>query len=144
MSHNSQAHPINGDTAVTLFIGGIITIKNGRYPVKGGDEMQWYFESEAEAGVFDGSRDGMRVARDPHETIVAPDKPSIDRRLTALRDHRYGERAASKTVTYVKACRPGFDGRGATMMDLRRVFGIATGDAGPFEKVDIKVSRQSL
>lgn len=119
--------------------------------------MQWYFDEEADAGMFDNTSDGLRVPRAASSTIFVqhkspeqasyqtPDKQNaLDRMQIRQRDHSYGERARSKQVTKVKSCRPGIDGNGATMMDWKRVFGIATGDAAPFEKVDIKVSRQSL
>ena len=50
---DAEAHPMNGDTAVTLFIGGQITLRNGAYPMRAGDVVQWYLDDEAEAGVFD-------------------------------------------------------------------------------------------
>ena len=61
-----------------------------------------------------------------------------------VRSHQYAERALTKKIVYVKPYRSGIDGMGSTLMDKRRVFSIATLDAGPFEKVDLKVSRQSL
>ena len=30
---DAQGHPMNGDTAVTLFVGGMITIRNGRFQI---------------------------------------------------------------------------------------------------------------
>lgn len=37
-----------------------------------------------------------------------------------------------------------FDGKGASIMDERRVFAVALSSAGPFEPVDIKLSVQQL
>ena len=45
----AEADPMNGDTALTLMIGGKITVKNGRFPIMTGDTVMWYFEEEAEA-----------------------------------------------------------------------------------------------
>ena len=142
MNHNAQAHPINGDTAMTLFIGGVITIKNGRFPVKGGDKIQWYFEEEAEAGAFEPNTDGMRTQRNNNQQLTEADP--LTRLQFNLKNHRYGERAFTKKIVFTKSCKPGFDGKGSTVMDWRRVFGVANGDAGPWEKVDIKVCRQSM
>ena len=141
MNHNAQAHPMNGDTAVTLFIGGIITIKNGRYPVKGGDRIQWYFDEEAAAGAFEENTEGMRTQRLADDLVPVEE---LDARTWRIKNHSYAERAITKARVFTKACRPGFDGKGATIMDWRRVIGMATGDAGPWEKVDIKICRQSM
>ena len=37
---NADAHPTNGDTAVTVFIGGQVTILNGAYPMRAGDQVR--------------------------------------------------------------------------------------------------------
>ena len=139
---DAQGHPMNGDTAVTLFIGGLITIQNGRFPILAGDLVQWYFEEEADAKVFDD--DGMRKPRAPNEPTETDAINPLDAQSLKIRNHQYAERAKTKRVVYVKPYRPGVLGNGATLMDARRCFGKATGDAGKFEKVDIKICRQSL
>jgi hypothetical protein len=139
---DAQGHPINGDTAVTLFVGGIITIMNGRFPIIAGDEVQWYFEEEADAGLFD--NDGDRVLRPEGENTNLDDVSPLDAQSMRVRSHQYSERALTKKIVYVKSYRSGIDGNGSTLMDKRRVFSISMLDAGPFEKVDLKVSRQSL
>ena len=58
---DAEADPIHHDNALTLMIGGKITIKNGRYSIEAGEEVMWYFEEEAEAGMFDDN--GLRVKR---------------------------------------------------------------------------------
>lgn len=139
---DAQGHPINGDTAVTLFVGGVITIMNGRFPIIAGDEVQWYFEEEADAGLFD--MDGDRVARPEGESTNTEEVTPLDLQSMKVKTHQYAERAATKKIAYVKPFRSGVDGSGSTLMDKRRVFSIAMLDAGPFEKVDLKVSRQSM
>ena len=139
---DAQGHPMNGDTAVTLFIGGLITIKNGRFPIMSGDDVQWYFEEEADAGVFDD--DGMRKPRPPSESTETDPINQLDPQSLKIRNHQYAERALTKRIVYVKPCRPGILGTGCSITDLRRCFGKATVDAGPLELVDIKVCRQSL
>ena len=62
-----------------------------------------------------------------------------------MRDRHYGpERAANKALARIKPCRWGVNGKGCTIGDVTRVFGIALIGAGPFEMVDVKVCRQSL
>ena len=36
---DADAHPTNGDTAVTVFIGGQITIRNGNFVLRAGDQV---------------------------------------------------------------------------------------------------------
>lgn len=48
----AQAHPHAGDTALSSMIGGLKTIRNGRFPVYAGDAVMWYFEFEADAKYF--------------------------------------------------------------------------------------------
>eukprot|EP00961_Rhodomonas_salina_P295328 3935359-Rhodomonas_salina.2 len=55
------AHPHSGDTALSSMIGGMKTIRNGRFPCYAGDQVMWYFEFEADAGVF--QENGERMPR---------------------------------------------------------------------------------
>ena len=36
---DADAHPTNGDTAVTVFIGSQITIRNGNFVLRAGDQV---------------------------------------------------------------------------------------------------------
>ena len=49
---DGEADPIHGDNALTLMIGGKITIRNGHFEVQTGDRLQWYLEEEVEADLF--------------------------------------------------------------------------------------------
>lgn len=138
---DAQGHPMNGDTAVTLFIGGMITVKNGRFPILAGDLVQWYFEEEADASVFD--EDGMRKPRPPSQPTETDAIAPLDSQSLRIRNHQYAERALTKNLVYVKPYRPGITGEGATLLDFKRIFGKATGDAGPQELVDLKICKQS-
>ena len=140
---DAQGHPLNGDTAVTLFIGGVITVRNGRFPIMAGEEVHWYFEEEADAGVFD--EDGSRKPRAVTESGDTALEPTpLDPQLVKIRDHSYGERALTKKIVHIKSLKIGIMGKSSSLLDSRRCFGRATLDAGPREYVDIKVSRQSL
>lgn len=61
------AHPHSGDTALSVMIGGMKTIKNGRFPVYAGDTIMWYFEFEADANMF--NSDGTRKTNDAIEVL---------------------------------------------------------------------------
>jgi hypothetical protein len=135
---DAQGHPINGDTAVTIFVGGIITVRNGRFPITAGERVQWYFEEEAVAGVFDDA--GNRKPRDSSAVATGP----LDHQTQKICNHPYGERAQTKRPVFVKGCRPGIMGGSCTLLDEARCFGDAKLDAGPFQLVDLKVGAQSL
>jgi hypothetical protein len=157
---DGEADPTYGDTAVTLMIGGKITVRNGGFAVQTGDKMHWYFEEEKEADMFD--EQGLRH---PRRAIVVNQPPPAgvgtgtttmsalrpieyvkltDPHQQRIRDFTYAERALLKRPAFIKPCLIGLDGKGATRSDMARVVGIACSNAGPYERVDIKLCRQSF
>jgi len=140
----ADADPTHGDNALTLMIGGKITVMNGRYPLENGEKVQWYFEEEAEAGCFD-EKDGSRIPRLVANTITTAEFPNpTTKEMVKIRDNQYAERSLLKRPAFIKACKKGIDGTSCTLGDEYRVFGVANGKAGPYERVDVKISRQSL
>jgi hypothetical protein len=140
---DAEADPVHGDTALTLFIGGKRTVQNGRYPIHAGDEIMWYLNGEDELGVWDD--EGKRIPRRPSAVAavlhLSNPLPKLQQKV---RDFAYAERAAMKQPALVKPCIRGIDGLGGTRADLSRIIGIAVSNAGAFERVDVKVGRQSL
>ena len=140
---DGEADPMHGDTALTLMIGGKITVQNGRYAMRVNDRVQWYFEEEHEAGMFD--EEGQRLRRNPGENRGAIEYVyPVSREQKKVRDFAYAERAVMKRPAFIKACCVGLDGLGATRADEARVFAICCSNAGPYERVDIKIGRQSM
>jgi hypothetical protein len=140
---DAEADPIHHDNALTLMIGGKITIKNGRYAIEAGEEVMWYFEEEAEAGMFDDH--GLRVKRitmngNDEVEYVNPTSAS----MMKIRDHEYAERAIMKRPVFIKPYRIGVDCLGATAYDEKRKIGVACYSAGGYERVDIKIGRSML
>jgi hypothetical protein len=130
---DGEADPMHGDTALTLMIGGKITIMNGHYPMRVNDRVQWYFEEEVEAGMFDD--DGQRVRRRVGENQGAIEYLNpIAKEQKKVRDFVYAERAIMKRPAFIKACTGGLDGEGATRGDEARVFAICCSNAGPYER----------
>ena len=124
-------------------IGGKITIKNGRYPIWTGDEVMWYFEEEGIAKMFED--DGLRSKRQASyiQNVKLDYINPVPIQQQRVRDITYAERAPMKQTALVKPCILGIDRRGATYADLSRVIGEACSNAGPYERVDIKLSRMS-
>ena len=130
---DGEADPMHGDTALTLMIGGKITILNGHFPMRVNDKVQWYFKEEYEAGMFDD--DGLRVRRvagtsDPVDLTRQP----VSREVEKIRNFVYAERAAMKTVVTIKPCSRGLDGLGATEGDVARIIGICCSNANANER----------
>ena len=139
---DAEADPIHHDNALTLMIGGKITIKNGRYPVHAFEEVMWYFEDEAEAGMFDD--EGMRVKRDSSSDASIEYVNPTSAAMMKIRDHNYAERAIMKRPVFIKPYRIGLHSMGATAYDEKRKIGIACYSAGCYERVDIKIGRALL
>jgi len=141
---DGEADPTYGDTALTLMIGGKITVRNGHFPIQTGDKVQWYFEEEVEARMFN-EDDGLRVKRRTGQPPQAIEYTNpISQQQQKIRDFTYAERALMKRPALIKSCILGLDGRGATRGDIARVVGIACSNAGAYERVDIKLCRQSF
>ena len=139
---DGEADPIHGDNALTLMIGGKITIRNGHFEVQTGDRLQWYLEEEVEADLF--TEDGLRKPRAANEiTNTNPTHP-IPAAQVRVRDFAYAERAQMKRVVLVKPFLEGIDEQGVTRGDLSRLIGSACSNAGPYERLDIKIHRMSL
>lgn len=143
---DAEADPIHHDNALTLMIGGKITIKNGRFAIEAGEEVMWYFEEEAEAGLFDDF--GLRVKRAVNSSSFMNQELEYVNPTTAammkIRDHDYAERALMKRPVFIKPYRIGVDSLGATAYDEKRKIGIACYSAGSYERVDIKIGRSLL
>jgi hypothetical protein len=141
---DAEADPVHGDNALTLMIGGKITIQNGRYSINAFEAVMWYLEEEAEAGMFDD--DGMRKKRDLNKNIENDIEytETTSYQMLKIRDHAYAERAAMKRPAFVKPFRLGMNNTGATLHDASRIIGIACYSAGPYERIDVKIGRHSL
>lgn len=137
---DGEADPMHGDTALTLMIGGKITIQNGHFAMRVNDRVQWYFDEEKEAGMFD--EEGLRVKRRPGEGQgpIQYSQPT-SREQKKVRDFAYAERAEIKRPARIKACTSGLDGEGATYSDVMRVFAICCSNAGPLERCAVYVQR---
>ena len=100
----------------------------------------WYFEEEGEAKMFD--EFGRRTKRESAKRINLNANP-VPPQQRKVRDITYAERAPSKRPSFVKPCISGIDRRDCTYADLSRIIGIACSNAGPYERVDVKLSRMS-
>lgn len=156
------AHPNNGDTMVTVMIGGLRTVMNGDFEVFPGDLLQWYWPFEKDCFKANGERKAYANFWEfTPEGVLMPQNinPAYDLENRIARDfeaeggadsrqkfyaREYGN-ASEKSVKLVPRIKPYIpDDENPRMYDGIRVFAIALGAARPHEAVDIKISRQSV
>jgi hypothetical protein len=140
------AHPTSGDTVVSSMIGGMISVRNGHFPVCTGDQIMWYFECEVP--YFDG--EGRRKD-DMNNWKLQPDEEL--RRKTHRRQNgnfEAGElpaQSGKKNIAYPKPYLPVRRGTGGFLpggLDKMRVFAKAVANARPFDMVDLQICTQSI
>ena len=154
----AQAVGTRGDTAASVMVGGMITVTNGAFEIKGGDEVQVYWEFEQ--NCFDektGRRRPMTTARLQNPADVNSDvffenvnissnnpwnDESMARRNFALRGTDVGPGKNKRIIALVKSYKE--DEGQPRLYDKLRVIGRANHDAQPGQMIDIKLGRQSL
>jgi len=137
ITSRAHASELVGDNACTTMLGGKVTIRNGRYPITVYTPLMWYIEAEAQAGMFDekGNRKPLSQI-----TPAPPEEPGAFR----MRTHDYGERANTKFVVYPKPAVPGIYNEWMSIVDCKRVFGVALSSAAPGTNVDVMLGRPSI
>jgi len=153
------SHPKNGDTMVTVNIGGLRTVQNGDFEVFTGDIIQWYWPFELDCFKTNGERKPYADAWngdtppniDPAFDVEQHKKTSFNTKaLDPAADTRmdfaarqFGQPADRPKV--VARIKPYFrDDEDPRLYDSYRVFAVAISCARPHEPVDIKISRQSV
>jgi len=136
------ASAVSGDTVLSVLIGGIVTVRNGHFPMRCGQAVQWYFNFEkdlfssqhsAAVGLAEwdiGSRLHAVVAGDP--------LPLTDRR-GKMEGHPLRTLFALPKP-YVIASGTGVEHYG----DKIRIFARCIGGGGAHEMVDLQLMTQSL
>ena len=138
------ASALSGDTVLSVLIGGLVTVRNGHFPMRCGQAVQWYFNFERDSfsshhasstnnSAWDiGAR--MDEAKDENEEGL----PRTDRR-------GYLEGHPERTLfalpkPYVISSTTGLEFYG----DKIRVFARCIGGGGAHEMVDLQLLTQSL
>ena len=125
----AEASMRSGDTVFSVLIGGQMTVRNGHFPMRPGQLVQWYFDFEET--MFD--EDGRRRARQPK-----------DREQTKQAKRLHEESNAESTCValpkpYVLS-KFGSEHYG----DKIRIFAKCIAGGGAHQKVDIMLMTQSL
>ena len=155
------AHPSSGDNVVSSMIGGMMTVRNGDFPVKTGDRVMWYFYFEKPCFTETGYRDIENVNRDD---LIRPfpsqrDPHRNERYIKMLMQNGVYERnnvsrpdmlktiaqtSGKLPIALVKPYFEGFTPKTIFPYDKMRVFGKAVSNARPYEGVDILICTQSI
>jgi len=133
----------SGDTVLSVLIGGIVTARNGHFPMRCGQTVQWYFNFEKEEfchahmsmGVSDWDI-GSRIKRD--EGANDAEMPLTDRR--GKLDGHPNRTLFALPKPYVISSKDGIEFYG----DKIRIFAKCIGGGGPHEMVDLQLTTQSL
>jgi hypothetical protein len=143
------AHADTGDTMTSVMIGGLRTVQNGDFEVYCGDLIQWYWPFEKGCFHNTGKRKPLCQPfhnQDPSRTDGSDGEWSNSRDVSIRKryyDREYGQTPDHpKLVAYIKPFKR--DDQDPRLYDWYRVFAVAISSARPHEKVDIRISRQSL
>lgn len=137
------ATALSGDTVLSVLIGGIVTVRNGHFPMRCGQTVQWYFNFEKDAFCHQhmsmGFSDwdiGARV--DENAPPNADDVPLTDRRGKMEGHPSRVLFALPKPYVINSANCVEFYG------DKIRIFAKCIGGGGAHEMVDLQLMTQSL
>ena len=125
----AEASMRSGDTVFSVLIGGQMTVRNGHYPMRPGQMVQWYFDFEEVC--FDD--EGRRCRQRPKE-----------REETAL-GKRTHEQTSAESTCYALP-KPYILGKNGSdhYGDKVRIFAKCIAGGAPHNKVDIMLMTQSL
>jgi hypothetical protein len=134
------ATPISGDTVLSVLIGGLVTVRNGHFPMRCGQAVQWYFNFEKDAfsgqHASTGSNEWDIGSRLEHYEGEGGD---LTDRRGKLEGHSQ-RKLFALPKPYVISSKTGVEFYG----DKIRVFARCIGGGGPHEMVDLQLMTQSL
>ena len=137
------ASAVSGDTVLSVLIGGIVTVRNGHFPMRCGQAVQWYFNFEKD--LFS-SQHNSALGLAQWDIGSRLDGPVPGAGVLPLTDRR-GKMEGHPLRTlfalpkpYVISSRHGNEHYG----DKIRIFARCIGGGGAHEMVDLQLMTQSL
>jgi hypothetical protein len=135
------ASAVSGDTVLSVLIGGIVTVRNGHFPMRCGQAVQWYFNFEkdlfsSQHGAAPGGGGWDIGSRVP---VVAADPLPLTDRRGKMEGHPLRTLFALPKP-YVISSMTGNEHYG----DKIRIFARCIGGGGAHEMVDLQLMTQSL
>lgn len=157
---------LSGDTVASVFVGGVVTVQNGIYPMNSGDLVQWYFHFETSDFDAKGLRDQKRIrqaSNDPNifsavEQVGGEYKQRhVDKRQKYMDERLFGGSAgmgsgnsshgvkSAGNMIFIKSYKPLLKNGRATEHygDKCRVFAKCISGGRGTDSVDIMIMTQS-
>ena len=149
------AHPSNGDNVVSSMVGGMMTVRNGDFPMKTGDRVMWYFYFERDCFSENGVRNlsihsngSTYGSADPYYSQrrgkMLQQNGMYDRKCGPGGLDKIAQTSGKLPIALIKPFFEGFGLSGIYPFDRVRVIGKAMSNARPFDGVDILVCTQSM
>ena len=134
---------VSGDTVLSVLIGGIVTVRNGHFPMRCGQAVQWYFNFEKDlfSSQHAGAASEWDIGSRLLPQLVMPNGaalPLTDRR-GQMEEHSLRTLFALPKP-YVISSTTGTEHYG----DKIRIFARCIGGGGAHEMVDLQLMTQSL
>jgi len=141
---------LSGDTVASVLVGGMVTVQNGHFTMHTGDEVQWYFDWEADKfnggmSLYNGFRSHVNEKRNDNKRK----HEYFDQRLYGT-GPSYGKSMGQKdtsTVVRIKSYRMHTEDDGKVFFDhfgdKVRIFAKCISGGRPFDMVDIMLMTQS-
>ena len=145
---------MSGDTVASVLVGGMMTVLNGHFTMHTGDEVQWYFDFEADQFQHGGTLaqpNGFRFESDSYEkTVVGKRKKRddyMDQRIFGT-GGGYGKSMGVKDTRCVVRIKSYRMLKENNMYhdhfgDKTRIFAKCISGGRPFDMVDIMLMTQS-
>ena len=137
----AYASALTGDTVGTVIIGGVMTVLNGAFEMRAGQDVQWYFQFETENFEMNSTTNAMCGER---KNAAKQERPSKVQRREAHHNRMYGmkEGDSNKGIFKIK---PYVEGKGGVVYgDKIRVFAKCITGGRAFDHVDIMLMTQSM
>jgi hypothetical protein len=152
------ASHISGDTVASVFVGGVITVQNGAFPMQTGDLVQWYFDFEENMFSTTANQEQGRritVITNPLDPRGARKRSYMDMRTFGTANPVYGQNFQqmknTRNVVRIKSYKLRKLDNDQDLKHLLvdsfgdkiRIFAKCIGGGRAYDKVDIQICTQS-
>lgn len=151
------ASEISGDTVGTVLVGGMVTVRNGAFPCRAGQVVQWYFdEEEIHFAKNLNSLEGRKILageRIKYLGMNLPDRKALEDEDKPTKKRRIQQEATYDTVGLgdhnvkkgIALPKPYVLMQGQDVFgDKIRIFAKCMNGGRPYDQIDLMLMTQSL